>query len=97
MSNRPQPASPELEKIETFLLVNALEITEPYRAKIREAAAKAIRGEDINLNHCPAHLRPDLLDIIVTEAEKRRERIEADYLNRSNGQKFNVDKNKNWI
>lgn len=87
MSNRPQPASPELEKIETFLLVNALEITEPYRAKIREAAAKAINGEPIRLNHCPKHLRDALRRII----------IEAAYQSRVRGQKFNVDKNKNWI
>ena len=87
MSNRPQPANPELEKIETFLLVNALEITEPYRAKIREAAAKAIAGEPIRLNHCPEYLRDALRRII----------IEAAYQSRVRGQKFNVDTKKEWI
>lgn len=87
MSNRPQPASPELEKIETFLLVNALEITEPYRAKIREAAAKAISGEPVRLNHCPEHLRDALRRII----------IEAAYQGRVRGQKFNVKIKKEWL
>lgn len=87
MSNRPQPANPELEKIETFLLVNALEITEPYRAKIREAAAKAIAGEPIRLNHCPEHLREALRRII----------IEAAYQSRVRGQKFTVKTCQIWI
>lgn len=87
MSNRPQPTNPELEKIETFLRVNALEITEPYRAKIREAAAKAIAGEPIRLNHCPEHLRDALRRII----------IEAAYQSRVRGQNFNVNTKKEWI
>lgn len=85
MSNRPQHT--DLDQIETFLLVNALEITEPYRAKIREAAAKAISGEPIRLNHCPEHLR-DALRRIITEAA---------YQSRVRGQRFNVNTKKEWI
>lgn len=87
MSNRPQPDTPGIDQIETFLLVNALEITEPYRAKIREAAAKAISGEPIRLNHCPEHLRDALRRII----------IESAYQSRVRGQRFNVNTKKEWI
>lgn len=87
MSNVLQPTNPDLEKIETFLRVNAQEIPKDARAKIREAAAKAIAGELIRLNHCPEHLRDPLRRII----------IEAAYQSRVRGQKFNVKIKKEWL
>lgn len=83
--------------VDEFLERHKSEIAEPYRAWIREAAAKAIKGDLINLNHCPAHLRNELLDMILEEAETRRRRIEADYLIRSKGKKFLTGNKTLWI
>lgn len=85
MSNRPQPAS--IDPIETFLAANAQEIPEVARAKLREAAAKAIAGEGVRLNHCPAHLRDALRRIIIEAAYQRRVR----------GQQFTVKTCQIWI
>jgi len=60
------------QHIETFLAVNAGEIQAPDRAKIREAAVKAIQGADIDLSACPEHLRDALRRIINQEAYKYR-------------------------
>lgn len=83
--------------IDAFLQRHENEIAETYRAWIREAAAKAIKGSDINLNHCPAHLRSELLNLIIDEAEKRRKKTEAEYLSRNAGRKFQTGKNALWI
>lgn len=83
--------------VDEFLERNKSEITRPYRAWIREEAAKAIKGGLINLNHCPAHLRNELLGIILEQAETRRQRIEADYFNRNKGKKFITGNKKLWI
>lgn len=60
--------------IETFLTVNAKDIPPTDRAKLREAAAKAIQDEKagIDLAHCPAHLRDAFRRVVVVEAYKRR-------------------------
>lgn len=90
---------PEPHPIDAFLQRNSAEIAEPYRAGIRAAAVKAIQGADISLNHCPSHLRSELLDIIMDEAEMRRNVIEAEYVerNRKAKQKFVTGKNKLWV
>lgn len=88
---------PDQHPIDAFLDLHASEITEPYRAWIREAAVKAMQGADINLNHCPAHLRSELLDIIVTATEERQQGKMEAYLNSSKGKKFVTSKNTIWI
>jgi hypothetical protein len=79
--------SAQIQTIETFLLVNAKEIPEPYRAKIRELAVKAIMGDIICLDHCPCHLRDALRRIIIEAAYKYRVRF----------QEFKTQKNDLWI
>lgn len=56
--------------LETFFEVNALDIDPADRAKMREAAAKAMSGATLNDKHCPPHLR-DAFRQIVTEAAYR--------------------------
>lgn len=86
------------DPVDVFLYEHREEITAPYRALLRESAAKSIRGKaDINLNHCPAHLRDELLDIIVTSAEARRERIAAEYKKRCGKQKFETGGKTSWL
>lgn len=77
------------DPIEIFLTVNAQEIKEPYRSKLREAAATAIQTDKslICLNHCPAHLRDAFRRII----------IEAAYKVRVRGKIFQSDKKEIWI
>lgn len=70
----------ERGNIETFLQVNSIDIPDPEtRAKMREAAAKAISGAELNDRHCPPHLR-DAFRRIVHEAA---------YIERVKGQKVN--------
>lgn len=87
----------EQHPVDAFLQRHAAEIAEPYRAWIRYAAVKAIQGADINLNHCPSHLRSELLDIILDAAEARRKVVEAEYVERNRKAKFITGKNKMWI
>lgn len=88
---------PDQHPVDTFLERHSDKITEPYLARIREAAVKAISGHDINLNNCPASLRGELLDLIITEADARRKRVEAEYINRSRNKEFKTGKNATWI
>ncbi len=74
-----QPIAAERGNIETFLEVNSMDITHDARAKMREAACKAIQGAELNAYHCPDHLR-DAFRRIVTEAA---------YIERVKGEKFN--------
>ena len=94
-ANEARPTNP----VDDFLNRYSDEIAQPYRSWIRDSAAKAIQGVDIDMNHCPAHLRSELLDIIITEAEKRRERIAAEYIerNRKSKQTFLTGKSKTWV
>jgi len=79
----------ELDRIETFLMVNASEIPSRDRVKLRETAAKAITDDKqpVSLNRCPEHLREAFRRLI----------IEAAYKYRSAGQKFTVKINQTWI
>ena len=85
--------------VDDFLDRHSDEIAQPYRSWIRDSSAKAIQGAVINMNHCPGHLRSELLDIIITEAEQRRKRIASEYIerNRASKQKFLTGKNKLWV
>lgn len=87
--------------IDAFLYRHRDEIAAPYRTMLRDQAAKAINGREgheINMNHCPSDLRSELLDIIVSEAEKRRERIAQEYIRKSQGKKFEVPKQPaSWL
>jgi len=74
-----QPIAAERGNIETFLEANAPDIKPADRAKMREAACKAIQGAGLNVSCCPAHLR-DAFRMIVTEAA---------YKARVKGEKFN--------
>ena len=60
--------------IETFLTVNAKDIPPTDRAKLREAATKAIRDEKagIDTSRCPAHLADAFRRLVIAEAYKRR-------------------------
>ena len=53
--------------IEIFLQVNSLDIPAEARAKMREAACKAVQGATLDVHHCPPHLQ-DAFRRIVTEA-----------------------------
>ncbi len=88
---------PEQHPVDAFLQRHASEIAEPCRAWIRAAAVKAIQGADISLNHCPPHLRSELLGIIMDAAEARRKVVEAEYVERNRKAKFITGKNKMWI
>jgi len=57
----------ERGNIETFFEANSMEIEPEARAKMREAACKAISGATLNVHHCPDHLR-DNFRRVVTEA-----------------------------
>jgi len=69
----------ERGNIETFLETNAPDIKPADRAKMREAAAKAISGATLNVSCCPDHLRDSFRQIVT----------EAAYIERVKGQKFN--------
>lgn len=60
--------------IETFLTVNHSDIPPEDRAKLREAAAKAILDENapIDTSHCPAHLRDAFRRLVVQAAYQAR-------------------------
>ena len=62
-----QPIAAERGNIETFLEVNSIDITHDERAKMREAACKAIGGAELDVRHCPDHLLESFRRI-VTEA-----------------------------
>jgi len=74
-----QPIAAQRGNIETFLEVNSMEIEPEARAKMREAACKAMSGAELNVSCCPAHLR-DAFRMVVTEAA---------YKARVKGEKFN--------
>lgn len=71
------------DTIETFLTVNALDLPERSRAKLRESAVKAIQDDKapICTTHCPEHLRDAFRRIV----------IEAAYQTRVKGQRFDAN------
>lgn len=61
-----------MTQIETFLSVNAAELTPPQRAEIRQIAMKAIQGGNIPYLPVPEHLRDPLRRLTIEAAYQKR-------------------------